>query len=226
MIQRNRLFYIIENYLLTNESTEPSSRNKLNSVFESRKTLILQGCPGFLLFTGYKMATSGHFFVAIIVCGYGIKLSGYFGLLVRVQMAVGFHGGLHPFVSQAFCYQKWRTAHVNQQTGVGMAYIVHPDLLCSGVVTTILHLSADPAPIIREDTVCRLYIVELCQIVFQTAFQYLRHNNFTVASFCLRRIDIVFSVQTLVVLVDRNNVSVEIIPRSSRTTFHRRFSYP
>lgn len=161
-----------------------------------------------MFFTGYKMATSGHFFVAIIFCGYGIKLSGYFGLLVRVQMAVGFHGGLHPFVSQAFCYQKWRTAHVNQQTGVGMAYIVHPDLLCSRVVATILHLSADPSPIIREDTVCRLYIVELCQIVFQAVFQHLQHNHFTIASFCLRRIDIIFSIQTLVVLVDRNkNIS-------------------
>ena len=112
------------------------------------------------------MATSAKIFVAIIVCGYGIKLSGYFGLLVRVQMAVGLHGSLHPFVAQAFCYQKRCTAHVNEQTGVGMAHIMHSDLLCSGVVTTILHPPADPAPIIREDTVCRLYIVELCQIVF------------------------------------------------------------
>ena len=126
------------------------------------------------------MATSAEFFVAIIFCSYGIKLSGYFGLLVRVQMAVGLHGSLHPFVSQAFCYQKRCTAHVNQQTGVGMAHIMHPDLLCSGVVTTILHLSADPASIVREDTVCRLYLVKLCQIVFQAVFQHLRHNNFTI----------------------------------------------
>ena len=103
------------------------SGNKLIRVSESRKTLILQGFPGFLFFAGYKLATSGRFFVAIIFCSYGIELSGYFGLLVRVQMAVGFHGGLHPFVSQAFCYQKWRTAHVNQQTGVCMAHIMHPD---------------------------------------------------------------------------------------------------
>ena len=34
--------------------------------------MILQGFPGFLFFTGYKLATSGHFFVAIIVCGYGM----------------------------------------------------------------------------------------------------------------------------------------------------------
>ena len=64
--------------------------------------------------TGYKLATSGCFFVAIVFCGYHVKLIGYFGLLVRVQMAVGFHGGLHSFMSQAFCYQKRRTAHVNQ----------------------------------------------------------------------------------------------------------------
>ena len=82
--------------------------------------MILQGFSGFLFFTGYKMATSAEFFVAIIFCRYGIKLSGYFGLLVRVQMAVCLHGGLHPFVTQAFCYQKRCTAHVNQQTGVGM----------------------------------------------------------------------------------------------------------
>ena len=64
------------------------------------------------------MATSAEFFVAIIFCSYGIKLSGYFTLLVRVQMAVGLHGSLHPFVSQAFCYQKRCTVYVNQQTGV------------------------------------------------------------------------------------------------------------
>ena len=68
----------------------PSSGNKLNSVSESRKTLILQGFPGFLFFTGYKLATSGRFFVAIVFCGYHVKLIGYFGLLIRVQMAVGF----------------------------------------------------------------------------------------------------------------------------------------
>ena len=91
-----------------------------------------------------------------------------------------------------------------------MTHVVHPDLLRSGVVTAILHLSADPSPVIREDAVCRLYIVELCQIVFQTVFQYLRYDNLTVASFRLRRIDIILSVQTLVVLVDRDNVSVEV----------------
>ena len=172
--------------------------------------MILQGFSGFLFFTGYKMATSAEFFVAIIFCRYGIKLSGYFGLLVRVQMAVGLHGGLHPFVTQAFCYQKRCTAHVNQQTGVGMTHIMHSDLLCSGVVTTILHLSAAPAPIIREDAVCRLYLVKLCQIVFQAVFQHLRHDHFTVASFRFGRIDVVLSVQTLIVLVDRNNVSVKV----------------
>ena len=76
-----------------------SSGNKLNSVSESRKTLILQGFPGFLFFTGYKLATSGRFFVAIVFCGYHVKLIGYFGLLIRVQMAVGFHGSLYPFMS-------------------------------------------------------------------------------------------------------------------------------
>ena len=101
--------------------------NKFNSVSESRKTLILQGFPGFLFFTCFKLATSGRFFVAITFCGYNIKLSGYFGLLVRIQMAVGFHGGLHPLTSQAFCYQKWRTAHVNQQTGVGMPKLLEAE---------------------------------------------------------------------------------------------------
>ena len=105
--------------LLQNHLQPLSGNNKL-TVIESRKPLKIQGFPGLLFFTGYKLATSGRFSVAIIFCGYGIKLSGYFGLLVRVQMAVGFHGGLHPFVSQAFCYQKRRTVHVNQQTGVGM----------------------------------------------------------------------------------------------------------
>ena len=75
-----------------------------------------------------------------------------------------------------------------------MTYIVHPDLLRSGVVTAILHLSADPASVIREDAVCRLYIVELYQIVFQTVFQYLRYDNLTITSFRLRRIDIVLAL--------------------------------
>ena len=172
--------------------------------------MVLQVFPGFLFFTGYKMATSTDFFVAIVFCGHHIKLIGYFGLLVRVQMAVGFHGSLYPFMSQAFRNQKRCAAHINQQAGVGMTYIVHPDLLRSGVITTILHLSADPAPVIREDAVCRLYIVELCQILTETTFQYLRHNYFTVASFGLRRIDIILSVQTLVVLVDRDDMSVEV----------------
>ena len=82
--------------------------------------MILQGFPGFLFFTGYKMATSGRFFVAIVFCGYHVKLIGYFGLLIRVQMAVGFHGSLYPFMSQAFRNQKRCAAHINQQAGVGM----------------------------------------------------------------------------------------------------------
>ena len=79
-----------------------ASGNKLNSVSESRKTLILQGFPGFLFFTGYKLATSDAFFVTTVFCIYDIELCGYFGLFVRVQMTVGFHGGLHPFVTQSF----------------------------------------------------------------------------------------------------------------------------
>lgn len=84
---------------------------------------------------------------------------------------------------------------------IRVTHIMHPDLLCPGVVTTILHLSADPAPIIREDAVCRLYLVKLCQIVFQAVFQHLRHDHFTVASFRFGRIDVVLSVQTLIVLL-------------------------
>jgi len=49
---------------------------------------------------------------------YHIKLIGYFGLLVRVQMAVGFHGSLYPFMPQAFHNQKRCAAHINQQAGV------------------------------------------------------------------------------------------------------------
>ncbi len=79
-----------------------------------------QGFSGFLFFTGYKMATSAKFFVAVIFFSHRIKLIGYFGLLVRIQVAVGVHGGLYPFVSQAFCNQKRCAAHINQQTGMGM----------------------------------------------------------------------------------------------------------
>ena len=57
------------------------------------------GFSGFLFFTGYKMATSAYFFVAITFFSYCIKLIGYFRLLVRVEMAVGVHGGLHLFVT-------------------------------------------------------------------------------------------------------------------------------
>ena len=78
----------------------------------------IQGFSGFLFFTGYKLATSGRFFVAIVFCGYHVKLIGYFGLLVRVQMAVGFHGSLYPFMAQAFRNQKRCAAHINQQAGV------------------------------------------------------------------------------------------------------------
>lgn len=86
--------------------------------------MILQGFPGFLFFRGYKMATSADFFVAIISCGDYIKLIGYFALLVRVQVAVGVHGGLNPFMPQAFCNQKRRAAHIYQQTGVSMTKLV------------------------------------------------------------------------------------------------------
>ena len=80
----------------------------------------IQGFSGFLFFSGYKMATLAHFFVAIVCpCDY-IKLIGYFGLLVRVQMAVGVHGGLYSFVTQAFGNQKRCTAHIYQQAGVGV----------------------------------------------------------------------------------------------------------
>ena len=82
--------------------------------------MILQGFPGFLFFSGYKMATSADFFVAIISCSDYIKLIGYFALLVRVQVAVCVHGGLNPFMPQAFRNQKRRAAHIYQQTGVGM----------------------------------------------------------------------------------------------------------
>lgn len=140
------------------------SGNKLISVSESRKTLILQGFPGFLFFRGYKMATSADFFVAIISCSDYIKLIGYFALLVWVQVAVGVHGGLNPFMPQAFRNQK-RAAHIYQQTGVGMTYIVHPDFLRSGLITAVFHLSANIAFVVRENAVCRLYAIARSQIV-------------------------------------------------------------
>ena len=40
VIQRNRLFYIIENYLLTNESAEPSSRISMVGVCQCDKKLL------------------------------------------------------------------------------------------------------------------------------------------------------------------------------------------
>ena len=46
------------------------------------------------------MATSTDFFVAIVFCGHHIKLIGYFGLLVRVQMAVGFHENMEEILRQ------------------------------------------------------------------------------------------------------------------------------
>ena len=41
VIQRNRLFYIIENYLLTNESAEPSSRISMVGVCQCDKKIIM-----------------------------------------------------------------------------------------------------------------------------------------------------------------------------------------
>jgi hypothetical protein len=41
MIQRNRLFYIIENYVLTNESAEPSSRISMVGVCQCDKKIIM-----------------------------------------------------------------------------------------------------------------------------------------------------------------------------------------
>ncbi|WP_444322843.1 hypothetical protein [Phascolarctobacterium faecium] len=45
------------------------------------------------------MATSTDFFVAIVFFCHHTKLSGYFSLLVRVQVTVGIPGGLYPFMS-------------------------------------------------------------------------------------------------------------------------------
>ena len=106
------------------------------------------------------MATSAKFFVAVIFFSQRIKLIGYFTLLVRIQMTVGVHSGLYLFMPQTFGNQKRCAAHINQQTGMGMTYIMHSDFLRSGVLTAILHLSADPASVIRKDAVCRLYIIE------------------------------------------------------------------
>ena len=40
VIQRNRLFYIIENYVLTNESAEPSSRISMVEVCQCDKKIL------------------------------------------------------------------------------------------------------------------------------------------------------------------------------------------
>ena len=40
VIQRNRLFYIIENYVLTNESAEPSSRISMVGVCQCDKKIL------------------------------------------------------------------------------------------------------------------------------------------------------------------------------------------
>ena len=82
---------------------------------------MLQGFPGFLFFNGYRMATSADFFVAIISCSDFIELFGYLALFVRIQVAVGVHGGLNPFMPQTFRNPKRRAAYIYQQTGVGMA---------------------------------------------------------------------------------------------------------
>ena len=97
-------------------------------------------------------------------------------------MTVGVPAGFHPFMAQAVNQYHGRAANVDQQGGVGMPHIMHTNLLSAGVVTAVLHLSADPAPVVREDAVCRLYIVALCQIVFQTVVQHLRYDNLTVAN--------------------------------------------
>lgn len=49
-----------------------------NNRFQSPKSVGNTALFG-LFFTGYKLATSGRFFVAIVFCGHHIKLSGLFG---------------------------------------------------------------------------------------------------------------------------------------------------
>ena len=105
--------------------------------------LVFQHFSGFLFFSGYKLATSGGIFVAILCCRSVVNIIGYFGLLVGVQMTVGVPAGFHPFMAQAVSQYHGRAANVDQQGGVGMPHIMHTDLLSAGVVTAVFHLSAD-----------------------------------------------------------------------------------
>ena len=71
----------------------------------------IQGFSGFLFFTGYKMATSDVFFVAIIVYHEFIQLCGYFILLIWIQMGVSIQSGLNLFMAKTLCDKKRCTAH-------------------------------------------------------------------------------------------------------------------
>ena len=150
------------------------------------------------------------FFAAIIVYYEFIQLCGYFILLIWIQMGISIQSGLNLFVAKTLCDKKRCTAHVNQQTGVGMTYSMHPDLLNPGLVTAVFHLTSHIAFVIREDTVSGLQPVDAGHIRTDAGFQRLWHHNISIPLFGLRRIDILLSVQSLIVLVDRNDVLVKV----------------
>ena len=69
---------------------------------------VLRCFSGLFLFNGYKMATekavfcSQRRFSALASVHHAVQPVGYFGLLVGIEMAVGFHRGLHALMPQPF----------------------------------------------------------------------------------------------------------------------------
>ena len=59
-------------------------------------------------------------FSALASVHHAVQPVGYFSLLVGIEMAVGFHRGLHTLMPQPLRDQQRGEAHLHQQAGVGM----------------------------------------------------------------------------------------------------------
>ena len=127
-------------------------------------------------------------------------------------MAVRLHRGLHALVTEAFCNQQRRKAHLHQQTGVTVPNIVYANFLDAGFLSAALHFVRQEILRIWEYPIFFIKIIALANIRFEAFSQHVRHCHHTVAFRRFRCGNHVLPIDPLIRLVhrDRRFFKVEI----------------
>ena len=110
-----------------------------------------------------------------------LKLLGHIAMHIRVQMAIKFKCGLYLFVPQALRHGQDRKAHVNEQTGVRMAEIMHTNFLDAGFFAACTQLRVYPAFCKRKQPICWVVVQEPVSIVLNNSTEEIRQSNIALA---------------------------------------------